>query len=172
MNLYLISQTVNSDYDTYDSAVVVAESEDQARLILPGCDGRWTTPENVQVKCIGVAVDGLESGTVICIRPITSSWLNDRASTSFKRVNERLNLHHHIRDIQDLLLDIDNGIVMMSIDEPVSSYHQIESELRSLLADLQRQQVMIATQKRFSVSRDPVRFSNKVTSNIRGFGRA
>jgi hypothetical protein len=35
MNLYLISQNVNNDYDTYDAAVVAANSEDEARLIHP-----------------------------------------------------------------------------------------------------------------------------------------
>lgn len=35
MNLYLISQTINEGYDTYDSAVVAAESEDEARKIHP-----------------------------------------------------------------------------------------------------------------------------------------
>ena len=33
LKLYRISQTVNTGYDTYDSAVVVAESEDAAREI-------------------------------------------------------------------------------------------------------------------------------------------
>lgn len=35
MNLYLISQDINSGYDTYDSAVVAAESEKDAREIHP-----------------------------------------------------------------------------------------------------------------------------------------
>jgi|688.fasta_scaffold01636_6 hypothetical protein len=35
MKLYKISQEENRDYDTYDSAVVIAESEDEARLIHP-----------------------------------------------------------------------------------------------------------------------------------------
>ena len=35
MNLYLISQTQNQTYDTYDSAVVAAESEEHARAIHP-----------------------------------------------------------------------------------------------------------------------------------------
>lgn len=35
LNLYLISQTVNNGYDTYDSAVVAAASEEEARLIYP-----------------------------------------------------------------------------------------------------------------------------------------
>jgi hypothetical protein len=41
MNLYKISQNSNNDYDTYDSAIVAAESEDAARRIHPG-DIRWS----------------------------------------------------------------------------------------------------------------------------------
>jgi hypothetical protein len=47
MNIYLISQDKNSDYDTYDSAVVAAESEQDAREIHPSSFvisvelGRW-----------------------------------------------------------------------------------------------------------------------------------
>lgn len=46
MNIYLISQTENKGYDTYDSAVVVAENEDKARCIDPSGhrivkDGKW-----------------------------------------------------------------------------------------------------------------------------------
>ena len=39
MKLYIISQSVNRWYDTYDSAVVAAESEDDARDIHPY--GEW-----------------------------------------------------------------------------------------------------------------------------------
>jgi hypothetical protein len=35
MNLYLISQSVRRGYDTYDSAVVAARSEEEARGICP-----------------------------------------------------------------------------------------------------------------------------------------
>lgn len=35
MNLYLISQDINVAYDTYDSAVVAAESEQDARTMHP-----------------------------------------------------------------------------------------------------------------------------------------
>lgn len=35
MNIYRISQNVNVDYDTYDSAIVVAKDEDEARKIHP-----------------------------------------------------------------------------------------------------------------------------------------
>jgi hypothetical protein len=47
MNLYLISQDENDDYDTFDSAVVAAKNEEDARTINP-CefvthvtDGKW-----------------------------------------------------------------------------------------------------------------------------------
>jgi hypothetical protein len=82
MNLYLISQDVNTGYDTYDSAVVAAPSEEDARLIHP--NGKrfdeiekesepylkniyiteWCKSEKVTVKLIGVAVEGFSG--VIC----------------------------------------------------------------------------------------------------------
>lgn len=35
MKIYKISQNINTGYDTYDSAVVVAENEDEAKRIPP-----------------------------------------------------------------------------------------------------------------------------------------
>lgn len=35
MKIYLLSQDVVNDYDTYDSAIVIAENEDEARKIHP-----------------------------------------------------------------------------------------------------------------------------------------
>lgn len=35
MNIYLLSQTENNGYDTYDSCVVIAETEKEAKLIHP-----------------------------------------------------------------------------------------------------------------------------------------
>jgi hypothetical protein len=73
MNLYLISQNQNIGYDTYDSAVVVAKSEEDARLIHPrntdwnGTDdsyGAWCVKERVKVQLIGKAVKGISG--VIC----------------------------------------------------------------------------------------------------------
>ena len=43
MKLYKISQKVNSGYDTYDSAVVCAKNEDEARKIHP--NGNYDYPE-------------------------------------------------------------------------------------------------------------------------------
>ena len=74
MNLYLISQEHNRNYDTYDSAVVAAESEEAARLTRPGQDDwpegntrdwTWAKPEYVKVKLIGTAIEGTSAG-VIC----------------------------------------------------------------------------------------------------------
>lgn len=72
MNLYLISQDVNDGWDTYDSAVVAAKSEQEARSIHPSgressptWDQTWTSPTNVKVELIGKAVPGTKAG-VIC----------------------------------------------------------------------------------------------------------
>lgn len=77
MNLYLISQNVNNYYDTYDSAVVAAESEEKARWISPsyyeseswdgkaGAFSAWCNVEDVQVEFIGVAKKGTQSGIIL-----------------------------------------------------------------------------------------------------------
>lgn len=73
-NLYRISQNTNTDYDTYDSAVVVAETAEQARNIHPGGrkpddkwpDFTWAAPEDVTVQLIGVAAADLAPGTIVC----------------------------------------------------------------------------------------------------------
>ncbi|AQG98640.1 hypothetical protein A9R05_07435 [Burkholderia sp. KK1] len=72
MNLYLIAQEQMTGYDTFDSAVVAAESEDDARLIHPYFrDDDWditvwcTGPEHVEVKFLGVADPSIPRG-VIC----------------------------------------------------------------------------------------------------------
>lgn len=90
MKLFLISQSVNNDYDTYDSAVVCAEDEEAAKRIDPSgyyeidemgdfwfiySNGRkenegpegprnWCALKDVDVKYIGEAKEGSESGVV------------------------------------------------------------------------------------------------------------
>jgi len=74
MNLYHLSQNQNAGYDTYDSVVVAAETEDKARLILPSKYGDWgeffsswcDSPEFVTVRLIGVADDDIAEPGVIC----------------------------------------------------------------------------------------------------------
>jgi hypothetical protein len=70
MNLYLIKQDVNNGYDTYDSAVVIASSAEEAKTIHPegyrwegdkwsGDDwGVWCEPDNVTVVLVGQASSG------------------------------------------------------------------------------------------------------------------
>lgn len=41
MKLWLISQTVNTGYDTYSDAVVAAESDAEARALHPDGDVKW-----------------------------------------------------------------------------------------------------------------------------------
>lgn len=75
MNLYLLEQDVNMDWDTYDSVIVCAESEEEAVKIHPdgeiwGTVYRWdyTWAENPSlVKCrkIGVADKSIEKGVVL-----------------------------------------------------------------------------------------------------------
>ena len=86
-NLYLLWQVVNNDYDTYDSAVVCAESEQKAKEIDPSGhrvakDGKWyfqyangqeaeddhsswAAIENVKVRKIGKAEKDIELGLVL-----------------------------------------------------------------------------------------------------------
>lgn len=89
MKLYLISQSVNNGYNTYDSAVVAAESEDEAKEIHPSeywilqseYDDYWTRgnltksyevtgcwaqrPSQVEVKYLGEAAEGTQSGVIL-----------------------------------------------------------------------------------------------------------
>lgn len=74
MNLYLISQNINDQYETYDSAVVAAENECDAIKIHPsGNDDNWGNyrnnawcdQSNVKVELIGKADNNIKRG-VIC----------------------------------------------------------------------------------------------------------
>lgn len=88
MNLYLLEQSVNDYYDTYDSCVVCAKDEESARIISPdkyrkwhdgkfwfqyadGSErearrGSWCSPSDVKVKLIGVADASIQEGSVVC----------------------------------------------------------------------------------------------------------
>jgi hypothetical protein len=78
MYLYLISQSVNNDYDTFDSAVVIAPSKEEARNMHPNWpDSEWPTkkhswyncwadrPEQVTVSLIGTALRNAPQ-SVVC----------------------------------------------------------------------------------------------------------
>ena len=74
MNLYLITQDTCRGYDTYDSAVVAAESELEAKRIYPATGGElpegntydWcSSPEDVEAKFIGIAGIDIERGVIL-----------------------------------------------------------------------------------------------------------
>jgi hypothetical protein len=68
MNLYRISQSKTYKYDTFDSAIVCAGSEEEARNMNPG--GNWggycstwcRSPDQVKVELIGYAIEGATAG--------------------------------------------------------------------------------------------------------------
>ena len=77
MKLWKIWQDVHSDWDTYDSAVVVAETEEQAKLVHPGnyevWDGTdetyssWCASKDVHAEYIGEAKEGMKDRSVVCV---------------------------------------------------------------------------------------------------------
>lgn len=80
MNLYLISQTINENWGTYDSAVVVAPSMEEARKMHPSSgkditkpqeylcpQTNWVTdPIDVRIIYLGLSFHDYKSGTIIC----------------------------------------------------------------------------------------------------------
>jgi len=70
INIYLLTQSDNTGYDTYDSMIVQAKNEKEARIIHPNDTlnnnynwaldynyNDWTNkPENVKVKLIGKTI--------------------------------------------------------------------------------------------------------------------
>lgn len=72
MNIYKISQNKNENYDSYDSAIVAANNEDEAKTIHPGMDVNYpsynpwessvyswvTSSDDVKVEKIGEGYKG------------------------------------------------------------------------------------------------------------------
>lgn len=66
MNLYRVERTDRVGYDEYDSVVVAAESEDEARTIQPSeYGGAWAPPDALDVDLIGIAKEGTERGVIL-----------------------------------------------------------------------------------------------------------
>lgn len=58
MNIYLISQTLNDGHDTFESAVVIAKDEDQARHTHPrSVDEPWNEASEVWAPARYVVVE-------------------------------------------------------------------------------------------------------------------
>ena len=82
MKIFKISQYENRDYDTYDSAVVYAENEDEARNMSPSSGNlmtgkewelechyhynRWAgSPESIKVEYLAEAKEGSKQGVIL-----------------------------------------------------------------------------------------------------------
>ena len=75
MKIYKISQDVNTDWDTYDSAIVIAENEEKAKKTYPGKIkgsakdrkrwNAWCEIADVKVEYVGEAREGLKKGVVV-----------------------------------------------------------------------------------------------------------
>jgi hypothetical protein len=71
--LYLLTQDENNGYDTYDSAIVCATSEEDARRINPAGQEYWdksyslwaSSPDKVTVTRIGIATVNYKPNSVI-----------------------------------------------------------------------------------------------------------
>ena len=89
MNIYKLSQTINDDYDTYDSCIVIAENEEEAVKVHPSSYQNWDTRgqiiedsyfkyenfnindwaeiEDIKVELIGIADKSLDTEIkVVC----------------------------------------------------------------------------------------------------------
>lgn len=83
LSLYLISNSRKINYDMYDSAVVVAWNEEDAKWIHPGKEtfgddfkewwtgedwlvSSWCLPEEVEVQLLGQAKEGFKPNQVVC----------------------------------------------------------------------------------------------------------
>ena len=70
-NLYLVHQTENNDYDTFDSFVVCAASEEEARAYHPeGVGSKWgdcwcSSPDRAIATLIGTASHKFGVGDVV-----------------------------------------------------------------------------------------------------------
>lgn len=75
LRLFLLTQQENNSYDTFDSIVVAAQTEDDARQIHPyglwekkytGSSSAWaSSPKKVDVQLLGVAEPDIESGIIL-----------------------------------------------------------------------------------------------------------
>ena len=71
MKIYKIYQDINNKYDTYDSFIVCAEDEEDAKVIITldkedDLYGSWVKDvKDIQVEYLGEAKEGLERGELL-----------------------------------------------------------------------------------------------------------
>lgn len=66
MKLWLVEQSHNDGWNTYDRSVVSAKTEEDARNFFLGSGYTWASPEYVTATLIGTAVKGTKAGELIC----------------------------------------------------------------------------------------------------------
>ena len=71
-NLYKIARAEHGGWDTFDSAVVVAESSKEAKMIHPNIysyeeidDWSWINADDVIVTYLGIADSNLKKGVIV-----------------------------------------------------------------------------------------------------------
>ena len=71
MKIYKIFQTINNDYDTYDSFIVCAKDEEDSKVVHKlnahkGNRGSWVKDvKDIQAEYLGEAREGLERGELL-----------------------------------------------------------------------------------------------------------
>lgn len=71
MNIYLVSQSVNNDYDTYDAMVVIAETEERAKELTikehpyESYFNSWASYEHLTCELVGIALEGSEEKIIL-----------------------------------------------------------------------------------------------------------
>ena len=63
--LWKLSQDVNCGYAVYYGAIVVADTEEEARNVSIGSETYWCKPEFVKVEYLGEAKESLVKGEII-----------------------------------------------------------------------------------------------------------
>lgn len=76
MKIWLIEQSKNCGYDTFDSCVVIAETEEEAQEVTPGVTKYtsiesarahlWADPEHVMVTYLGEYKGEKPDDSVVC----------------------------------------------------------------------------------------------------------
>lgn len=73
MNIYLVSQNENTGYDTYDSFVCIADTEEEAQNMLPNKYTYWedpfrgwcSSPDKTSVTFLGIANPYAKVGIIL-----------------------------------------------------------------------------------------------------------
>ena len=86
MKIYKISQNVNNDYDTYDSAIVYAETAEDARRIHPS--STWTKGGFYDEEKKEFWTEYAGSNRKYLFEDNYGSWTNDLTSIRVEEIGE------------------------------------------------------------------------------------